>query len=320
MRPAIRAFAAVLVSLAPVAALAQGFPAKPVRMIVPFAPGGGIDVIARLLSHKLQEMWGQNVMLEYRPGAGAVVGTDAVAKAPADGYTTGLIITSHVVNPGLRANMPFDTIKDLSGVSMVAVGRLVLTATNSLEANNLAELIAFARKNPGRLTYATPGAGTAMHLAGELFKSVAGVNITHIPYKGTSQAYPDVISGRVALQFDTLHGAQANIKSGKVKAIAITSLQRSPRAPTVPAVAETYEGFNVLTLSGVVVPSATPRDIVKAMSADINKALQSSDLAPRMEQAGMEPSGSTPEQFDTFIRSEIEKWTKVVRDAGIRTE
>ncbi len=320
MRQVIHAVViAFLMSLA-VPALAQPFPSKPVRMIVPFAPGGGIDVIARLLSHKLQEMWGQNVMLDYRPGAGAVVGTDAVAKAPADGYTTGLIITSHVVNPGLRSNMPFDTIKDLSGVSMVAVGRLVLTATNSLEAKNLAELIAFAKKNPGRLTYATPGSGTAMHLAGELFKSVAGVNITHIPYKGTSQAYPDVIAGRVALQFDTLHGAQNNIKSGKVKAIAITSLQRSPRAPTVPAVAETYAGFNVLTLSGVVVPSATPRDIVRSMSADINKALQSSDLAARMEQAGMEPSGTTPEQFDGFIRTEIEKWTKVVKEAGIRTE
>lgn len=319
----IRAIAfatAVLGTIAPGAAWPQTFPTKPVRMIVPFAPGGGIDVIARLLSQKLQEEWGQSVLLDYKPGAGAVLGTDAMAKASPDGYTTGLVITSHIMNPILRSDMPFDTLKDLSGVSMVSVSRLVLVATNSLEANNLAELIALAKKNPGKLTYASPGVGTSMHLAGELFKSAAGIDIVHIPYKGTSLAYPDVMAGRVSLQFDTMHGSMGNIKARKYKPIAITSPNRMPASPDVPTFAETLPGYSVQAISGVVVPSATPRDIVHKMSADINKALQSPDLGARMAQFELEPAGTTPEQFDAFIRAEIDKWGKVVKAAGIRAE
>ena len=319
----IRAIAfatAVLGSVAPGSTGAQGFPSKPVRMIVPFAPGGGIDVIARLISQKLQDEWGHSVLLDYKPGAGAVLGTDAVAKALPDGYTTGLVITSHIMNPILRPDMPFDTLKDLSGVSMVSVSRLVLVATNSLEANNLAELIVLAKRNPGKLTYASPGVGTAMHLAGELFKSVADVNIVHVPYKGSSLAYPDVMAGRVSLQFDTTHGSMGNIKAGKYKPIAITSPNRMPAAPDIPTVAETLPGFSVQPISGVIVPSATPRGIVHKMSADINKALQSPDLAARMAQFELEPAGTTPEQFDAFIRAEIDKWGKVVKAAGIRAD
>ena len=323
MIPMIRAIAfaaAVFGSIAPGPAGAQAFPAKPVRMIVPFAPGGGIDVIARLISQKLQENWGQSVVLDYKPGAGGVLGTDAVAKASPDGYTTGIVITSHVLNPVLRSDMPFDTMKDLSGVAMVSVARLVIVASNSLEANNAAELIALAKKSPGRLTYASPGVGTAMHLAAELFKYMAGVEIVHVPYKGSGTAYPDVISGRVSIQFDTTHGSMGNIKTGKVKPIAVTSASRVTFAPDIPAVAETLPGYSVLSMSGVIVPSATPREIVRRMSVDINKALQSPDLVARMEQFGLEPSGTTPEQFDAFIRAEIDKWGKVVKAAGIRSD
>ncbi len=324
MNQVIRAIAfaaAVLGSIAPGAAWTQTFPTKPVRMLVSFAPGGGIDVIGRLLTQKLQEEWGQSVVLDYKPGAGGVLGTDAVAKASPDGYTTGLVITSHIVlNPILRSDVPFDTLKDLAGVSMVSASRILLVATNSLEANNLAELIALAKKNPGKLTYASPGVGTALHLAGELLKSVAGIDIVHVAYKGSAPAYPDVIAGRVSLQFDTTHGAMGNIKTGKVKPIAITTPDRSPAVPEIPTFAETLPGFSVLSISGIVVPSATPRGIVYKMSADINKVLQSPDLGARMAQLGLEPSGSTPEQFDAFIRAEIEKWTKVVKAAGIRAE
>ena len=315
------AFAAmVLGSIAPGPAGAQSFPVKPVRMIVPFAPGGGIDVIARLLSQKLQEGWGQSVLLDYKPGAGAVLGTDAMAKSSPDGYTTGLVITSHIMNPILRSDMPFDTLKDLSGVSMVSVSRLVLVATNSLKANNLAELIALAKKSPGKLTYASPGVGTSMHLAAELLKSEAGIDIVHVPYKGSALAYPDVMAGRVSLQFDTTHGSMGNVRAGKYKPIAVTSPKRMPAAPDIPAVAETLPGYSVQAISGVVVPSATPRDIVHKMSADINKALQSPDLGARMAQFDLEPAGTTPEQFDAFIRSEIDKWGKVVKAAGIRAD
>ena len=317
---AIAFTAAVAGLLLPAAAHAQSFPVKPVRLIVPFPPGGGVDVIARLLSQKLTEMWSQSVLVEYKPGASGILGTDAVAKSPPDGYTIGMVITSHVLNPAMRTDMPFDTVKDLSGVTMTAVSRLVLVATNSLEANSVREVIALARKNPGKLNYASPGVGTAMHFAGELLKSVADINIVHVPYKGSGPAYPDVMAGRVSLQFDTIHGSMGNIKQGKVKPIAVTSPNRSPAAPDIPAVAETLAGYSVMSVSGVIAPSATPRQLVHRMSADMNKALQSSEVAGRMAKAGMEPSGTTPEQFDDFIRSEIDKWKKIVKTAGIRPQ
>jgi tripartite-type tricarboxylate transporter receptor subunit TctC len=320
MRTLVRALVLALAAALPGAALSQAFPAKPVRLVVPFPPGGATDIIARLLGQKLQEIWGQATVIEYKPGGGTVVGTDYVAKSPPDGYTMGIVITAHVINPGLRSDLPYDTIKDLSGVSMVAVQHIALVATPGLEANTVPELIALAKKNPGRLTYATPGTGTAMHLAGELLKSQAGIDIVHVPYKGGAPAYPDVIAGRVALQIDPMSASMPNIKAGKVKLLAITSPQRAPTVPEVPTVAETLPGFSVMSISGVVVPSATPREVVRKASADINRALAASDLIERMAQQGMEPSGNTPEQFDAFIRAEIEKWSKVVKSSGAKLD
>ncbi len=318
-----KAFAGLMLlaaMLAPIAAIAQTFPAKPVRMIVPFPPGGGTDLTVRLLAQTLQEVWGQSVVLEYKPGGGTVIATDAVAKSPPDGYTLGVVVSSYWINPSLLSNLPFDTLKDLSGVSTIANSHLVLVATNSLEANNLAELIALAKRNPGKLTYATPGSGTNSHLAIELLKSMTGIDMLHVPYKGGAQAYPDVIAGRVSLHIVLLQSHVPNIKAGKVKAIGITSAHRSTQFPDIPTFAETVPGFDVPSINGIVVPSTTPRSTVQRLSADINKALHSRALGERMEQAGMEPYGSTPEQFDSYIRSEIVKWAKVVKSAGIKAD
>jgi len=309
-----------LAAVLPGPAQAQAFPAKPVRLIVPFPPGGATDIIGRLLGQKLQELWGQSVVIEYKPGGGTVVGTDFVAKSPPDGYTMGIVITAHVINPSMRADLPYNTTKDLAGVSMVAVSHIALVATPGLEANTVAELIALAKKNPGKLTYATPGTGTAMHLAGELLKSLAAIDIVHVPYKGGAPASVDVMSGRVALQIDPMYASMANVKAGKLKLLAIASPRRAPTVPEVPTIAETFPGFSVMSITGVVVPSATPRDIVSKASLDINRALAAADLVERMSQHGMEPSGTTPAQFDAFIRTEIEKWSKVVKASGAKLD
>ena len=303
MRRLLCALALALAAVLPGAVLAQAFPTKPVRLVVPFPPGGATDIIARLLGQKLQEIWSQSVLIEYKPGGGTVVGTDFVAKSPPDGYTMGVVITAHVINPGLRTDLPYDTMKDLSGFRWWPSQHIALVATPGLEANTVPELIELAKKNPGKLTYATPGTGTAMHLAGELLKSLAGIDIVHVPYKGGAPAYPDVISGRVAFQIDPMFSSMPNVKAGKVKLLAVTSPQRAPTVPDVPTVAETLPGFSVMSISGMVVPSATPRDVVRKASADINRALavptsssgwRSSAWSPRARRPSSSTRSSAP--------------------------
>jgi tripartite-type tricarboxylate transporter receptor subunit TctC len=310
-----------LALLAPVEAGAQAYPTRPVRMIVPFPPGGATDIIARLVSDRLTEMWGQTVLVDYKPGAGTIVGTEVVAKAPPDGYTMGMVITAHVLNPSLRKSMPYDTLKDLTGVSLVAVSHIVITATNSLPANNIQELIAYAKANPGKLNYASPGTGTAMHLTGELLNTMAGIKIVHVPYRGGAAAYPDVISGRIQLQIDPIQASMQNIDAKQVKALAIASPQRTPSAPNIPTVAETLPGFTVMSISGLVMPAATPRDIVRKIHADVRKVLDIPELKTRMGGLGMDAAASiSPEDFDAFIRSEINKWAEVVKSSGMELD
>ncbi|HSV80763.1 MAG TPA: tripartite tricarboxylate transporter substrate binding protein [Ramlibacter sp.] len=317
MRNFKRLLAVAACALLPLAASAQtNFPTKPVTVIVPNAPGGAVDILARLLEKHLSETWKQPVIVQYKPGAGTVMGTDFVAKSAPDGHTLGIVVTSHVINPSLRKQMPFDTQKDLAGVSMLAVSPVVITATAKAPFNNVKELIAYAKKNPGKLSYASPGSGSSMHLGAELLKSTAGLFMTHVPYKGSGGAYPDVIAGRVELLVDPLFSSLPHIKSGGLKPVAIMSPKRSAIAPEIPTVAEALPGFSVESVFGAVVPAGTPREVVQKMSADINKVLQLPEVKSRMAEVGLTPSGTTPEEFDAFIRREIPKWANVVKASG----
>ena len=324
MRYIVRPFARLVAALATglllaTAVQAQSFPTKPVHLIVPNAPGGAIDIMAQLFAQHLRPLWGQPVVVEYKPGAGTALGTEYVARSAPDGHTICLVVTSHVINPSVRP-LGFDTIRDLSGVTMTAVSDIVISATPSFPANNLRELIALAKKDPKKLSYASPGSGSSMHLAGELLKLKAGIDILHVPFKGSGPAYPEVMAGRIQLLIDPLFSSLSYIKSGRLKAIAITGPKRSSIAPDIPTVAETIPGFNVLSIFGVVVPSATPRDIVHKLNADFIKVLQLPEVKARMAEFSLEPVGNTPEQFDAFIRAEIEKWATVVKAAGIKND
>lgn len=298
---------------------AQTFPTKPVHLIVPNAPGGAIDIMARLFEQQFRTIWSQPVVVEYKPGAGTALGTEYVGRSAPDGHTIGLVVTSHVINPSIR-KLPFDTVKDFSGVTMTAVSEILISATPSLEANTVAELIALAKKRPGVLNYASPGSGSSMHFAGELLKLEAGIDILHVPFKGSGPAYPEVMAGRIQLLIDPLFSSQPYINGGKLKPIAITGPKRASSSPAIPTVAETIPGFSVMSIFGVVVPSATPREVVRKLNADFVKVLQMPEVRKRMAELALEPVGNTPEQFDALIRSEIAKWAKVVKAAGIKND
>jgi tripartite-type tricarboxylate transporter receptor subunit TctC len=317
----VRLLALACVALAaPAAALAQAYPAKPVRMVVPFPPGGATDIIGRMVAAKMQEIWGQPVIVENKPGAGTVVATDMVAKSAPDGYTIGFVITAHVINPTLRAKMPYDTLKDLAGVTQVSQQHLVIAANPAFEASTVSEMIAAAKKDPGKLAYATPGSGTAMHLSMELLKTAVGIDIVHVPYKGGAPATQDVMGGRVPILMDVHYSAAPHIKSGKLKAIALLSPSRPASAPDIPLVTETVPGVSAISLVGLVVPAATPREVVHKASADIAHAVRNTDLRDRMVAQGMEPVGSTPEEFDAVIRAEIARWEPAVKASGAKVD
>lgn len=319
LRAAIIALGVVLPATH-VAAQATAFPSKPVRLIVPNAPGGAIDILARLFARHLQPIWGQQVVVEYKPGANTIVGTEFVARAAPDGHTIGLVVTSHVINPSLRSSLPYDTLKDLSGVTMTAISHIVIVAAPSLQANTLAEVIALAKGSPGKISYATPGSGSAMHLTGELLKVMTGIDMVHIPFKGSGPAYPEVMAGRIALLIDPLFSSLSYIKSGKLKPIAVSSARREAMAPDIATVAETVPGFVTQSINGIVVPAATPREVVRKINADFVKVLEVVELKQRMAEFGLTPVGNSPEQFDAIIRAEIERWAKVVKDSGAKAD
>ena len=302
------------------AALAQAFPGRSVTLVVPNPPGGAIDIQARIYAQKLQELWGQPVIVDYKPGAGTLLGMEHVAKSAPDGHTLCLVVTPLVILPALREKMPYDTLKDLAPVTLTGVSSIMLAAAPGLQASNVAELVALAKKQPGKLTYASPGLGSSMHLAGELLKMEAGIDLLHVPFKGGAQAYPELMAGRIDLQLDPTFGIYRHVKAGKMKAIAVTGAKRDPSAPEVPAVGETIPGFNVLSINGIVAAGGTPRELARRISADFRKILREPDTAKRLEELGIEPVGNSPEEFGAFIKGEIERWTRVARAANVKME
>jgi tripartite-type tricarboxylate transporter receptor subunit TctC len=289
-------------------------------LIVPFAAGGPTDTIARLVAERVQGIWKQPVIVDYKAGGGTMIGTQFVAKAPPDGYTLGMAISALMINPSLQPAIPYDTTRDLAGVSHVGLAHFGLFAHPSLPVNNVAELIAYAKQNPGKLSYATPGIGTGTHLAGEMLNHMAGIDMVHVPYKGSAPAQQDVIGGRVPLLFYVLYSSMPFVKDGRMKVLALSSPRRAAANPEIPLISETVPGFSAMSIMGIIAPAGVPRDLVHRISADIARAVKSPELRERMMSLGVEPVGSTPEEYDALIRTEIDKWAAVVKQAGIKLE
>jgi tripartite-type tricarboxylate transporter receptor subunit TctC len=303
-------------------ALAQAYPAKPVRLVLPFPPGGGTDVVGRLLAQKLGQALGQQLIVDNRAGAGGRIGTDLVAKSPPDGYTL-LLATSSVMGtgPALYKKLPFDMPKDFAPVSLVAYTAYVLVTHPSVPAKSVKELVALAKSKPGRLTYASSGAGGAAHLSGELFSSMAGVKMIHVAYKGSSPGMFSVVSGETDLMFNNALPALPQVKNGRLRALGVTTPQRSAVLPEVPTIAESgLKGFEVQQNYGVLAPAGTPREIVTRLNQEIGKVMRTEDAKSKLLADGSEAKVSTPEELEKMIVAEIAKWSKVIKQAGIKEE
>ncbi len=299
---------------------AQAYPTKPIRMIVGFPPGGAVDIIARIVGQKLGDSLGYQIVVDNRAGAGGAVASEITARAAPDGYTLLLISASYAVNAGFYKKLPYDPIKDLAAVIMVSSSPNVLVAHPSLPVRSVAELIEMARAKPGQLNLASAGSGSITHLSGELLKLMANINFTHVPYKGAAPALTDVISGQVQLVFSSLPAALPHIKAARVKAIGVTSTKRSAALPDIPAISESgVAGYEVINWTGVLAPAATPKQIVGKLNTDILRMLRSADVIDAIGRQGADPVGSTPGEFESYLKSEIAKWTKVIRDAGLRS-
>jgi tripartite-type tricarboxylate transporter receptor subunit TctC len=319
----LRYLASTLLVCLPLAAAAQAsdFPNKAIRLVVPFPPGGATDAAARLVAVKMSEHWGQPVLVDNRAGAGGNVGSDLVAKAPADGYTLVMGVTgSHAINTSLYSKMPYDPVTDFVAISQVAVVPNVLVVHPSVPAKNLAELVALAKKEPGKLNYASLGNGTAAHLGMEMLKSEAGVDITHVPYKGSAPAVSDLLAGQVQMMVDGLPSALPHIKAGKLRAIALTSLRRAPSLPDLPTISESYPGFYADAWSGLFAPKGTPQPVVDKLSAEVQRILKLPDVREKLAALGAEPVGSTQAEFTAHVKREIDKWAKVVKTSGAKVD
>jgi tripartite-type tricarboxylate transporter receptor subunit TctC len=300
---------------------AQAYPSKPIRIVVPFTPGGFNDQLARVVGHKLTERWGQPVVVDNRPGGGTVIGTDLVAKAPADGHTLLVVSFAFAVLPSLQSRLPYDTVKDFAPIVLAASTPNFLVTAPGLAARSVKELLALAKAKPGSLNYGSGGNGTSPHLCMELFKSMAGVDLVHIPYKGSAPAVAALLGNQVDVMFDNAPNVLPQVKAGKLRALAVSSVKRSAIAPKLPTIAETgVPGFDVEVWFGIVAPAGTPKDVLSKLNIEINRILRLAEVAASFRRQGVEPVGGTPGQLSAHVQSQIARWAKVVKDAGVHLD
>lgn len=322
MKTLIATAASVIACASVNTALAQEYPTRPIRYVVPFAPGGTTDILGRIVAQKLRDAWGQTVVVDNRPGAGGAVGAEITAKSQADGYTImGGTISTHAINASVYSKLPYDPIKDFEAITLLATQPNILVVHPSIAAKNVGELVALLKAAPGKYTYATSGNGTSAHLSGELFKSMTKTTMRHVPYKGSPQALGDVIGGQVSMSFDNISTAYVQVKAGKLRAIAVTTTKRSNVAPEVPTFAESgLAGYELGSWHGVFAPAGTPKPIVAKLNAEVVRGIQAADSRQRLQALGVEAVGNATETFAAFVRAEVPKWAKVVKEAGAKIE
>jgi tripartite-type tricarboxylate transporter receptor subunit TctC len=312
--------AVLAASLAATAAQAQTWPSKPVRFVVPFPPAGATDILARIMAEKLSGPFGQSVVVENRPGAAGNVGTEFVAKSPPDGYTILQLTVAQSISATLYEKLNYGLEKDLIPVAMIALVPNVMIVNPSVPAKSVAEFIALARSRPGRINFASSGSGTSIHMSAEMFKMLTGVNIVHIPYKGSGPALADLMGGQVDVMFDNLTSSIGLIRSGKLRALAVTTSTRYQELPDVPTVQETVPGYEATAWFGIVAPAGTPREVVMRINGEVNRALAHADVKEKLAQQGALARSWTPEEFGSFIHNEVVKWAKVVKASGAKVE
>ncbi|HEV7616517.1 MAG TPA: tripartite tricarboxylate transporter substrate binding protein [Burkholderiaceae bacterium] len=320
-RIAIATIAASAAISAGAQSAAQNFPSKPIHIVVTFTSGGAPDIIARLLGERMTADWGQPVIIENKPGAGGNIGADFVAKSAPDGYTVVVgTVGTHSINGALYSKMPYDMVKDFTPVTLLATTPNMLVVHNDVPAKTLKEFIDLGKKE-GKMSFASSGSGTSIHVSGELFKTMTGIDMTHIPYKGRATAIPDLLGGRVTMMFDNMPSSLPLVREGKLRALGVTSLKRAAAAPEIPTIAESgLPGFEAVSWFALFAPAGTPAPIVDKLQAEVSKILKSGDISRRLIDIGLEPVGSTADELAAYQRSEITKWAKVVKDSGARAE
>ncbi len=312
---------AMALSALPGEVYAQTYPNKPIRFVTPYGSGGNADILTRIIGDAMSKSMGQPVLVDNRPGGSSTIGSAIVAKAPPDGYTIMLISSSHSVNPSLfGSQLPYDTVKDFTPISMTGATPILVVVNPGVAANNVRELVALAKTKPGTLNFATSGNGSPAHLAGALIEALGGVKLVHVPYKTTAQANNDTMSGQVQIAFPSVSSALPMVKSGKLRALGITSLKRSALAPDIPTVAESLPGYQASIWTGVLAPAAVPRPIVTRLNAEVVKALTLPDVVTKLTGMGVDIDTSTPEEFAAFIDAEIRKWARVIKEGNIKVE